>query len=63
MADLAAPRRTGVTPPAAAPAGRGSSRKLSTRLVQVAFVAPAVLYLLLGGAEPAIGAPMTEGTA
>jgi multiple sugar transport system permease protein len=54
MADLAAPRRTGVTPPAAAPAGRGSPRKLTTRLVEVAFIVPAVVYLLLFFGYPVV---------
>ena len=48
MADLAAPGRAadGVgAPPAPAPARRGPSRRVSGRLLEVAFLAPAVVYL------------------
>lgn len=54
MADLAAPRRANSSPSVPAPAGKGSPRTLSTRLVQIAFIVPAVVYLLLFFGYPVV---------
>ncbi|WP_432498941.1 carbohydrate ABC transporter permease [Kineococcus auxinigenes] len=57
MADVATPGRAtgGVTTPPAAPAGRrGPSGKLKARLVEIAFVVPAVVYLLLFFGYPVV---------
>ncbi|GAB3469383.1 sugar ABC transporter permease [Kineococcus endophyticus] len=41
-------------PPASEPAGRGAGQKLRTRLVEVAFIVPAVVYLVLFFGYPVV---------
>ncbi len=41
-------------PPASEPAGRGAGHKLRTRLVEVAFIVPAVVYLVLFFGYPVV---------
>ncbi|WP_432541930.1 carbohydrate ABC transporter permease [Kineococcus sp. SYSU DK002] len=52
MADLATGRAT--TPTALEPSGRGTRNRLRTRLVEVAFIVPAVVYLLLFFGYPVV---------
>ncbi|WP_432513861.1 carbohydrate ABC transporter permease [Kineococcus sp. SYSU DK001] len=52
MADLATGRAT--TPTAVEPSGRGTREKVRTRLVEVAFIVPAVVYLLLFFGYPVV---------
>jgi multiple sugar transport system permease protein len=58
MADASVSSSVGVTsrtaPSAGAPTGRGSGHKLRTRLVEVAFVVPAVVYLVLFFGYPVV---------
>ncbi|GAA0318501.1 carbohydrate ABC transporter permease [Kineococcus aurantiacus] len=53
MAEVAAFQRT-TSPSVVEPAGRGSRHRLRTRLVEVAFIVPAVVYLVLFFGYPVV---------
>ncbi|MEZ0494542.1 carbohydrate ABC transporter permease [Kineococcus sp. TBRC 1896] len=54
MADPAVGVRSRTAPPAGAPAGRRGSQKTQARVVQVAFLVPAVVYLVLFFGYPVV---------